>query len=218
MNNVDDFLVNIPKIEKIINYKFKNKNLLINSFTHPSYNSINNYERLEFLGDSIINFHTSSWLYESKKEFKPGQLTIRRAQIINNKVLYTVIKLLKLNNYILVGKNVEINAKICSDVYESLIGSIFVDSDINKTFIFFKYSIIHNIKSFNRMIDYKGIIMSYFQQNKCYDFVFNTEYNDTLENFISYININNNHLYGFGKNKKIAEMNVSEITLKSLKS
>ena len=86
MNKIDDFLIEIPKIEKIINYTFKNKDLLIHSFIHPSYNNNNNpnYERLEFLGDSIINFHTTSWLYKNKKEFKPGQLTIRRAQIINN--------------------------------------------------------------------------------------------------------------------------------------
>ena len=59
MNKIDDFLVAIPKIEKIINYKFINKDLLIHSFTHPSYNNNTNpnYERLEFLGDSIINFH-----------------------------------------------------------------------------------------------------------------------------------------------------------------
>ena len=111
MNKIDDFLIEIPKIEKIINYTFKNKDLLIHSFIHPSYNNNNNpnYERLEFLGDSIINFHTTSWLYKNKKEFKPGQLTIRRAQIINNNLLSSVIKLLKLNDYILVGKNVDIN-------------------------------------------------------------------------------------------------------------
>ena len=63
MNKIDDFLVKIPEIEKIINYKFKNKDLLIHSFTHSSYNNSDlNYERLEFLGDSIINFHTTSWL------------------------------------------------------------------------------------------------------------------------------------------------------------
>jgi len=220
MNKIDDFLIEIPKIEKIINYTFKNKDLLIHSFIHPSYNNNNNpnYERLEFLGDSIINFHTTSWLYKNKKEFKPGQLTIRRAQIINNNLLSSLIKLLKLNDYILVGKNVDINAKICSDVYESLIAAIFLDSNIKKTFIFFNNTVIKNIKSFSKIIDYKGLLITYFQLKECYDFSFNTNYNNNLKKFISYINIDNKHLYGFGKNKKIAEMNVSEITVKILKS
>ena len=103
-------------------------------------------------------------------------------------------------------------------MYESLIAAIFLDSDINKTYIFFDNTIIRNIKSFSRIIDYKGILMTYFQLKKCYDFSFNTNYNEILKNFISYIHLNNKHLYGFGKNKKIAEMNVSEITVKVLKS
>ena len=104
--NIDDLISIEEPLE--ITIKFKNKDLLIRSFTHSSYNNSNpNYERLEFLGDSIINFHTTSWLYKNKKEFKPGELTIRRAQIINNNILSSVIKLLKLNNYIIVGKKVK---------------------------------------------------------------------------------------------------------------
>ena len=99
-----------------------------------------------------------------------------------------------------------------------MIGAIYLDSNINETSKFFTNTILENINSFNKIIDYKGILISYFQQNKKYDFSFITEYNDILKKFISYISINNKHLYGFGENKKIAEMNVSEITLKSFKS
>ena len=218
MNNIDDFLIKINDIEKIINYKFNNKDLLIKSFTHPSHNNKINYEKLEFLGDSIINFQTTNWLYAKKTSFNPGELSIKRAQIINNKLLADIIKLLNLESYILVGKNVNINTKICSDVYESLIAAIYLDSNISKTFIFFKSTILNNIDSLNKIIDYKGILISYFQIKKSYNFAFKTKYNNKLEYFISYININNIHLYGFGKNKKTAEMNVSEIAVNSLKS
>ena len=137
--------------------------------------------------------------------------------MINNKILSSSIKLLKLNKYILVGKNVNINTKICSDVYESLIAAIFLDSNIKKTYNFFNRTIITNIKSFDKIIDYKGLLISYFHKNQCNDFTFNTNYDDYLDKFVSYLNINKNHLYGFGKNKKVAEMNVSEISIKVLK-
>ena len=217
MNNLDDFSSKINNIEEIIDYTFINKNLLINSFTHPSFNKKHNYERLEFLGDAIINFHTSELLFKTKQHYKPGLLTIKRSQLINNKILSSSIKLLKLNKYILVGKNVNINTKICSDVYESLIAAIFLDSNIKKTYNFFNRTIITNIKSFDKIIDYKGLLISYFHKNQCNDFTFNTKYDDYLDNFVSYLNINKNHLYGFGKNKKVAEMNVSEISIKVLK-
>ena len=99
-----------------------------------------------------------------------------------------------------------------------MIAAVYLDSNISKTSIFFKRTIINNIDSLNKIIDYKGILISYFQIRKSYNFAFKTQYNNKLEYFISYININNIHLYGFGENKKTAEMNVSEIAVNSLKS
>ena len=146
----------------------------------------------------------------------PGQLSIKKAQIINNIVLSDVIKILKLDQYIVVGKKVEINNKICSDVYEALIGSIFLDSCIEESYSFFKKTIINNLDILNKIIDYKGLLINYFQQKKYPDFTFKTDYNENLDRFISYLDIEGNYLYGFGENKKQAEMNVAKIAITNI--
>ena len=216
MNNFDISSEIIEKIEKIIEYKFANKDLLKKSFTHTSIINKDNYEQLEFLGDSIISFITSKWLYENNPTLNPGQLTIKRAQIINNHVLSDAIRILEIDQYILVGKKVEINNKICSDVYEALTAAIFLDSGIDKSYNFFKKTILNNLDKFNKIIDYKGLLINYLNHNKCYDFTFKTDYHRNLEKYISYIYIQNKHLYGFGGNKKEAEMNVAEIAVKNI--
>ena len=82
-------------IEKVINYTFQNQKLLEQALTHASLNSKNNYERLEFIGDSIITFFTSNWLYKKFDKDKQGTLSNKRAQLINKNFLSELSKSLK---------------------------------------------------------------------------------------------------------------------------
>ena len=88
MNNLLTFSKKIDVIEKIIGYNFDNKELLIEAFTHPSYNQKKNYEKMEFLGDSLINSFTTLWLYHKKTQHNVGELSIEKSQIINNESIY----------------------------------------------------------------------------------------------------------------------------------
>ena len=85
--------MNIEKIEQNIGYTFKNKDLLKTALTHTSYaheNKVESNEKLEFLGDSILEFVTSNYLYNNYKKLKEGEMTKVRASVVCEKSLHQV--------------------------------------------------------------------------------------------------------------------------------
>ena len=104
--------MDIEEIEKSINYKFKNNKLLETALTHTSYaneNNVESYEKLEFLGDSILEFISSKYLYNTYENLSEGQLTKVRAQVVCEESLKEVAKNHKFYNYIQVSKSERAN-------------------------------------------------------------------------------------------------------------
>ena len=95
----------ILKIEKNINVKFKNKDFLIKSFTHKSYDSINSYEKLEFLGDRVLGLIISKRLLEIYPNEKEGSLDKKLASLVNKKKCLEIGKSLNLDQFILIANN-----------------------------------------------------------------------------------------------------------------
>ena len=130
-------ILEISKIEKKINLKFKNKDLLIKSFTHKSHDSINSYEKLEFLGDRVLGLIISKRLLEIYPNENEGSLDKKLASLVNKKKCLEIGKSLKLDQFILIGSNkkrqIKIEGKIIADVCESLIGAIFLDQGLTIT-------------------------------------------------------------------------------------
>ena len=207
--------IELENLEQIINYKFSNKILLTKAITHSSSSKQNNYESLELLGDSILNFLATKWLYSSKPYFKVGKLTLFKSQIINNTFLSEIIFYLKINHFIIVGKNVKINKKITSDVYESLLAAIYLDSNFSTVNKFFKKSLVNNIDRLKKFIDYKGLIINKYNRTMSNKIKFSTNTVSNNNIYISQLSLNNN-CYGFGVNKKEAEQNVSKLYLNIL--
>ena len=117
-------------LQKKINIKFKNLNYLKKSVTHKSYNSVNNYEKLEFLGDRILGFVISKKLIELYPNEKEGFLDKKLASLVNKNRCLEVAKIIELEKYILVGNNNKknkIESKIVADSIEALIGAIYYD-------------------------------------------------------------------------------------------
>jgi len=117
-------------LQKKINIKFKNLNYLKKSVTHKSYNSVNNYEKLEFLGDRILGFVISKKLIELYPDQKEGFLDKKLASLVNKNRCLDVAKIIELEKYILVGNNNKknkIESKIVADSIEALIGAIYYD-------------------------------------------------------------------------------------------
>jgi len=132
---------NYEKLEEKINYIFKNKELLKKALTHKTYafeaNTPLEYnERLELLGDSVLSFIVAEQLYKSNKYFSEGELTRRRAIIVNNNFLAEKARELDLGNYLLLGKgekkqNGNRNPTNLANALEALIGATYLDSDID---------------------------------------------------------------------------------------
>jgi len=122
---------NLIKLEKKINIKFKKTYLLVKSLTHKSYDSYNNNEKLEFLGDRVLGLVISKKLLETYPDDKEGVLDKKLASLVNKKKCLDVAKTLDLGKFILVGnskkKIIKIENKIVSDCCEALIGAIYLD-------------------------------------------------------------------------------------------
>ena len=133
--------INLKKLENKLNVKFKNINLLVKSLTHKSKDSLNNNEKLEFLGDRVLGLIISKKLLEIYPDDKEGILDKKLASLVNKKKCFEVSKSLDLEKFILVGnskkKQIKIENKIVSDCCEALIGAVFLDQglDIAEKFI-----------------------------------------------------------------------------------
>ena len=124
------------KIEKIIGYKFKDKNLLKTAFTHSSYSNENNCksnERLEFLGDSVLGMIVTKKLYNDYK-LSEGELSKFRQKLVSEQPLAFVIEELKLNDFLLKGKGESKNKfdskAMKADLFEAIVGALFLDSGL----------------------------------------------------------------------------------------
>ena len=125
----------VDDIEKTLKIKFKNRNLLLQSLTHKSYDKYLNNEKLEFLGDRVLGFVIAKKLLELYPDEKEGILDKKLASLVNKKKCYDVGKFLQLNKVIKTNNSAKTNnnieSKIISDACEAIIGAIFLEHGIN---------------------------------------------------------------------------------------
>ena len=133
MSKKDDINISAEKINKLIGYKFENTRLLIESFTHKSI-SENNYERLEFLGDAVLQLIITKNLYTTYPDIDEGTLSREKQSIVSKKIISKISLELKLIDF-LIAKNLDLNSSlslkntIAANMIESLIGAVFLDSN-----------------------------------------------------------------------------------------
>lgn len=121
-------MFNYNEIEKHIGYKFKNNKILLRAFTHSSFSSECN-ERLEFLGDSVLQIIVSDYLFH-ESSFNEGVLSKYRAKIVCEDNLFNAINLLNLQKYLIVGDSFKSapTKAMCADLCESILGAMYIDS------------------------------------------------------------------------------------------
>ena len=137
-------------LEKSIGYTFKNKDLLKNALTHTSYafeKKVASNEKLEFLGDSILEFISSKYLYNNYTKLKEGEMTKVRATIVCEDSLYEVAKMHNFSDFLYLGKsetasNHEVRPAIMADAVEAMIAAIYFDGGLEEAEKF----IIANLK------------------------------------------------------------------------
>ncbi len=161
---------------KSIGYKFKNKQLLLEALTHKSYSNEKklkyNNERLEYLGDSIIDFAIAYILFKQFEYSNEGLLSRLRAALVNEKELSKIARNIHLNEYIILGRGERLTAgnekdSILSDAYEAVIAAIFLDSNMNTVIKLIKKHFkeeLEKITSTDMMQDFKTAILVFCQE------------------------------------------------------
>ncbi len=142
--------INYQTLEKKIKINFKDKDLLVRSLTHKSYNKEINNEKLEFLGDRVLGLVIAKKLLEIYPNEKEGILDKKFASLVNKKTCLQIAKKINLDKYILTldikkKKNI-VEDKVVSDCCEALIGSIYLDKGFNSVEKFILEQWSENIK------------------------------------------------------------------------
>ncbi len=218
--------INYSALEKKIKCNFKNKDLLIKSLTHKSFNKENNYEKLEFLGDRVLGLIIAKKLLEIYPNEREGILDKKFASLVNKKTCLEIAKKIDLHKYILTfnvknRKNL-IEDKVLADCCEALLGSIYLD----KGFIIVEKVILNlwssNIKdSVVTQIDAKTKLQEFslkrFKRLPIYKLISNSGPRH-MPIFKVAVKLQDTKFYtAQGKSKKDAEQNAAILCLQNIK-
>ena len=126
--------LNASSLEKKLKLKFSDQNYLIKSLIHKSYDSKDNNEKIEFLGDRVLGLVIAKKLLEIYPDEKEGILDKKLASLVNKKKCLEIAKKIELERYILIfnpkNKKIKIEDKVVADCLEALIGAIYLDKDL----------------------------------------------------------------------------------------
>ena len=222
--------MNTQELEQSIGYTFKDKELLKRAFTHTSYayeHHVESNEKLEFLGDSILEFLSSKYIYGNYPKLKEGEMTKVRANVVCEDSLFEIAQRHNFSDFLYLGRSEQHsqNSKkaILADSVEAVIAAIFLDSNLenSKKFILENLSDTVEIASKNvGMKDYKTVLQEKLQAHgevKIQYEVIAEEGPDHDKTFIVNVSCDGKVLaLGRGKNKKNAEMEAARAALEHI--
>ena len=217
--------IDYQKLKKKIKIKFKNRDLLIKSLTHKSFDKENNNEKIEFLGDRVLGLVMAKKLLEIYPNEKEGILDKKFAALVNKKTCLQIANKLELNKYILTfnnrNKKNSIEDKVLADSCEALIGSIYLDKGLNITEKIILDLWSDNIKdSINTQIDAKTKLQEYslkkFKKLPIYKVISNTGPRHKPLFKVAVKLVDTKFYTAEGKSKKEAEQNAAILCLENI--
>lgn len=224
---------NLEELEKNIGYTFKNKDLLKKALTHKSYayeNKIESNEKLEFLGDSILEYISSKYIYNNYPKLKEGEMTKVRASVVCENSLYQVALKHNFSDFLKLGKS-EISCNgnkkpaILADSVESVIAAIYEDSNLENAQKFIIENLKEQIEIASKHVgqkDYKTVLQEKLQVHgnvKIEYTVIDEKGPDHNKTFVVEVKCNGKHLaIGQGSTKKSAEMEAARQALQGGKN
>lgn len=233
MLNHEMLINNLEVFESIIGYTFKNRKNLILALTHSSYanenrtRKLSSNERIEFLGDAVLNIIISETIYSKYEDLAEGQLTKVRANIVCEQSLVKCANKIEIGKYLLLGKGEEISGgrsrvSILSDAFEALIGAIYLDGGMKKAKAFIltqMEQLIYDAVKGVIFLDYKTELQEVLQRDGEKKIVYEIlEENgpDHDKEFVAQVKVVEK-VYGIGKgkSKKEAEQAAAKSALES---
>jgi len=222
----------MESLEKSLGYTFSNKELLKKALTHTSYayeHNVESNEKLEFLGDSILEFVSSVYLFENYFNLKEGEMTKVRATVVCEKSLYKVAKMHNFSDFLYLGKSErqsggEDRPAILADSVEAVIAAMYLDGGLQEAEKFIIENLKNEIEIASKNVgqkDYKTVLQEKLQQNGEVEIKYTILREmgpDHDKTFEAQVECNHKKLAtGTGKSKKQAEMEAARKALEALK-
>ncbi|MFV0481080.1 MAG: ribonuclease III [Campylobacteraceae bacterium] len=221
--------ITLKSLEECLGYEFKDTKIITQALTHRSYIKAKNNERLEFLGDAVLDLIVGEYLFKKFEDLAEGELSKLRASLVNEKGFQKLAKKLDLGRYILISIAEENNngrekASILSNAFEALMGAIYLESGLDAV----RTIVTNLLESVYPKIDMQSIFKDYkttLQEITQAEFGVTPTYKlirsfgpDHQKEFEVCIMINNEKLAtSLGKTKKEAEQNCAKKALEILK-
>ena len=223
--------MSLEKLENDIRYKFKDKNLLVNALTHTSYafeKHTKSNEKLEFLGDSILEFVSSKYIYNKYPNLQEGEMTKVRATVVCEESLYKIAKSHGFGEFLFLGRSeVKTGGKnrpaILADSVEAVIAAIYLDGGLQEADKFIIENLDKEIEKATKHVgdkDYKTVLQEKLQEHgevKIEYEIINETGPDHDKYFEAQVKCNGKILaQGKGKSKKEAHMHAAKKALENL--
>ena len=218
----EQYLKKLEGLEGYTGYIFKDKNLLLEAMTHSSFanerriNKTSCNERLEFLGDAVLEIVTSDYLFKNFKDLPEGKLSKMRSSLVCEPALFECSKAIHLSEFIFLGKGEDSGGgrkkpSVISDAFEALLGAVYLDGGIEKAGeIIYKFILTRERINEANISDSKSYLQEIIQRDKKphvieYD-ILSESGPEHDKNFIVAVSIDGKEQgRGEGKNKKAAE-------------
>lgn len=222
----------MKKLEQNIGYTFKDKELLKKALTHTSYAyeyNVESNEKLEFLGDSILEFISSIYLYENYPNLKEGEMTKVRATVVCETSLHKIAQMHGFSDFLYLGKserttNKEVRPAILADSVEAVIAAMYLDGGLEEAKRFIIENLEEPIKIASQHVgqkDYKTVLQEKLQKHGEVEIkytIIKETGPDHDKTFEAQVECNHKKLAeGTGKSKKLAEMEAARKALQNLK-
>lgn len=224
--------MDLEKLENEIKYTFKNKELLKKALTHTSYANekrIESNEKLEFLGDSILEFISSKYLYSNYPSLKEGEMTKVRATVVCEKSLYKIAKKHNFSEFLYLGKSEQLTGgkdrpAILADSVEAIMAAMYLDGGLKEVEKFIINNLKEEIEIATKHVgdrDYKTVLQEKLQEHGDVRIVYEItkeEGPDHNKSFEAQVSLNGKVLAkGKGKSKKEAHMQAAKKALENMK-
>ena len=212
---------NLEELQTILGYKFNDISILVEALTHSSYANENHTEyneRLEFLGDAVLELIASDYIFRKFQYKKEGELTNIRSRIVCEETQYQIAERLNLGKYMILGRGEDMQGgryrkSLLGDALEAVIGAIYMDGGFEKASTFVKRELLGHINETFVQSDYKSRLQQITQAN----YMGHPTYNvigetgpDHMKTFYVAVYIEGRkYTTGEGSSKKNAEQNAA---------